>query len=79
METSRIVGALICLGTVLVAGVFIWGIALHSYWAIAIPVIIGALAVLALGFWIGWNMAVTAIEAPAAQPTEEGASSEAKE
>lgn len=79
MQTSRIVGALICLGTVLLAGVFLWGIALHSYWAIAIPVVIGTLAVLALGFWIGWNMAVTAIEAPAPQLTEEGATSEAKE
>jgi len=50
---------------------FIWGIALQNYWAIAIPVIIGFLGVLALGFWIGWTMAVTEIEAPKPELTEE--------
>lgn len=71
MQRSRIVGGLICLGTILVGIAFIWGIALQSYWAIAIPVIIGFLGVLALGFWIGWTMAVTEIEAPKPELTEE--------
>jgi len=71
MQRSRIVGGLICLGTILVGIAFIWGIALQNYWAIAIPVIIGFLGVLALGFWIGWTMAVTEIEAPKPELTEE--------
>jgi len=71
MQRSRIVGGLICLGTILVGIAFIWGIALQSYWAIAIPVMIGFLGVLALGFWIGWTMAVTEIEAPKPELTEE--------
>ncbi len=71
MQRSRIVGGLICLGTILVGIAFIWGIALQNYWAIAIPVIIGFLGVLALGFWIGWTMAVTEIEAPKPEITEE--------
>jgi len=73
MQKSRMVGVLICLGTVLVGVVFISGIALKSYWAIAIPVVIGFSGVLALGFWIGWTMAITEIEAPP-QATEESAS-----
>ncbi|TET40184.1 MAG: hypothetical protein E3J65_01795 [Dehalococcoidia bacterium] len=71
MQRSRIVGGLICLGTILVGIAFLWGIALQNYWAIAIPVIIGFLGVLALGFWIGWTMAVTEIEAPKPELTEE--------
>jgi len=52
MEKSRKVGVVICVGTVLVSVAFIWGIALRNYWAVAIPVAIGFLAVLALAFWI---------------------------
>lgn len=65
MQKSRIVGVLICLGTVLVGCAFIAGIVLQHelvVWAIAVPVVIGFFVVLALGFWIGWIMAVTAIE-----------------
>jgi fucose permease len=79
MEKSRKVGVIICLGTVLVGLAFIWGIARQNYWAVAIPVLIGFLSVLALGFWIGWTMAVTEIEAPKPEITEEKASVEAKD
>ncbi len=67
MQKSRIVGALICLGAILAGIAFIAGIALQYdmvVWAIAVPVIIGFFVVLALGFWIGWTMAVTKIEVP---------------
>jgi len=73
MQRSRIVGGLICLATVLVGIAFIWGVVLQSYWALAVPVIIGLFGVLALAFWIGWTMAVTEIEAPP-QVAEESAS-----
>jgi hypothetical protein len=67
MQNSRIVGALICLGAILAGIAFIAGIALQYdmvVWAIAVPVMIGFFVVLALGFWIGWTMAVTKIEVP---------------
>ncbi|MBA7615293.1 hypothetical protein ES703_22571 [subsurface metagenome] len=67
MQKSRIVGVLICLGTIVAGVAFIAGIVLQCdlvVWAIAVPVIIGFFVVLMLGFWIGWIMAVTAIEAP---------------
>ncbi len=73
MQRSRIVGGLICLATVVVGALFIWGIAVHSYWAVAVPVLLGFIAVLALAFWIGWTMAVTEIEPPP-QVTEESTS-----
>lgn len=80
MAASRIVGGLICLVTILMAVAFGWGLALENYWAIAAPVIIVFLSVLALAFWIGWTMAVTEIEAPKPELTEESApSSEAKD
>ena len=67
MQKSRVVGVLICLGTIVVGIAFVAGIALQYekvVWALAVPVIIGFFIVLALGFWIGWTLAVTEIEAP---------------
>jgi len=64
MQKSRVVGGLICLIMVAEGLVFVWGIVVESYWAIAVPVIIGFLGMLSLGFWIGWTMAVTKIEPP---------------
>ncbi len=79
MEKSRRIGVVICVGTALIVVAFIWGIALRNYWAVAIPVVVGFLAVLSLGFWIGWTMAVTEIEMPKPELTEESASSEAQD
>jgi len=64
---SRVVGALICLGTILGGAAFIAGIVLQVdkvVWAVMVPVAVGVLVVLMLGFWIGWIMAVTKIEEP---------------
>jgi len=64
---SRIVGVLICLGTIIAGAAFIAGIVLQFdkvVWALLIPVAILVAVVLALGFWIGWIMAVTKIESP---------------
>ncbi len=73
MQKSRVVGGLICLIMVVAGLAFVWGIVVESYWAVAIPVIIGFLGMLSLGFWIGWTMAVTKIEPPP-EATEESAS-----
>jgi len=73
MQKSRVVGGLICLIMVAAGLAFVWGIVVESYWAVAIPVIIGFLGMLSLGFWIGWTMAVTKIEPPP-EATEESTS-----
>jgi hypothetical protein len=74
MQRSRQVGVIICIVTVLIAAAFIYGIAVQNYWAIAVPVIIGFLGMLALAFWIGWTMAVTEIEASKPELPEESGS-----
>ena len=75
MDKSRLGGALISLGTFVLSVLFLWGIAVRNYWALAAPVIVAFLGVMALGFWIGWTMAVTETEAPVPQPEEGSASS----
>ena len=66
-DTSRVWGALFCIAIIVVAGFFLWGISLQSYWALAIPVIIGFLGILALGFWIGWTILTIKTTPPAAE------------
>ena len=61
---SKISGVIVCLAMVVVAALFGYGVYLRSYWAIAVPVILAVLGVLALGFWIGWTMIFTETEVP---------------
>ena len=65
--TSRVWGALFCIAIIIVAIVFLWGVSLQSYWALAIPVMIGFLGILALGFWIGWTILTIKTTPPAAE------------
>jgi len=53
---SRIQGLALCLGTFLAALLFLIGIFAKNWWALAIPVAIGFLWLLGLGFWIGWTL-----------------------
>ncbi len=62
-ERSRILGGLVCLGAVAGAALFLYGVVIESYWALAIPVAALLLFVLALVFWIGWTIATVQVEA----------------
>ena len=53
---SRLQGAILCLVTVAAAVLFLIGIFMKSYWALAIPVAVGFLWLLGLAFWIGWTL-----------------------
>ena len=83
MTKSQIGGGLICLASVVATVFFIWGIIIHNYWAIAIPIIIACLGVLGVAFWIGWTMVGTKEVAPseqtAAAPTEGSSESQNSE
>lgn len=46
---------------------FGWSAATVQFWLVAIPVLVGFVAILAIGAWIGWTMATT----PPPKPIEE--------
>ena len=84
-DTSRFWGGLFCLAVIVAAVVFLWGISCQSYWALAIPVAVGFLGVLALGFWIGWTILTIKTTPPSSESTpgppadpKESATTEAK-
>ncbi len=68
MDTSRFWGAVLCLIIAVIAIIFLWGVSVQSYWALAIPVMIGFLGVLGLGFWIGWTILTIKTTPPAPEP-----------
>jgi len=70
-DTSRVWGALLCLAIIIVAILFLWGVSLQSYWALAIPVILGFLGILALGFWVGWTILTIRTTPPGAESSTE--------
>ncbi len=67
-DTSRFWGGILCVAILVVAVIFLWGIAAQSYWALAIPVMVGFLGVLAMGFWIGWTILTIKTAPPAPDP-----------
>jgi|APFre7841882654_1041346.scaffolds.fasta_scaffold46180_2 hypothetical protein len=77
MNRFKVGGALICVGCVVLAGIFIWGLVAGEpwrFWAIAAPVIVAFLGALGIGFSIGRLMATTE-EAPKTQSKEKSAAS----
>jgi hypothetical protein len=62
-DRSRLLGGLVCAGALLAGLLFLYGLAVESYWAIALPVAIGFVFVLWLVFWIGWTIATVRVEA----------------
>jgi len=77
-DTSRVWGGLFCAAMVIVAVIFLWGISAQSYWALAIPVMIGFLGVLAMGFWIGWTILTIKTAPPVSEPPPPPPSREAE-
>ena len=71
MNSSRIYGGLLCGGIILATIFFLIGIFQKNYWAIAIPVMLGFLGILCLGFWVGWTIMTIKIDVPAPEATQE--------
>ncbi len=61
---SRLQGLAICAGTVLAAVLFLTGVLMKSYWALAVPVAVGFLWLLGLAFWIGWTLLTIRVDPP---------------
>lgn len=84
MAKSRVLGALLCVGTILIAVLHIYFgyISAGAPWALstlsfALPITIGILAVCVLGFWLGWIMATTKeVSPPPVTPKKEETAAE---
>ena len=62
-EHSRVLGGVVCLAAALGAALFLYGLSVESYWALAVPVAAVTLFVLGLVFWIGWTIATIQVQA----------------
>jgi hypothetical protein len=62
-DRSQALGGLVFLGAVVGALLFLYGIAVESYWALALPVAALVLFVLGLVAWIGWTILTVRAEA----------------
>ena len=75
LAASRALGALLCVAAIVVAAAHIWFGYIKgprtTALAFALPVTVGLLVVLSLGFWLGWIMATTKEVSPAAMTTPE--------
>ncbi len=60
MNTSRVIGALLCVVCVIIAALYIYFPFVVGYGAaplwLVLPVIIGIFILAGLGFWLGWIM-----------------------
>jgi predicted DNA-binding transcriptional regulator len=94
MSKDQTIGALILLVCVLVALAYVIGLFLYptliqpwlnvgtnetvQFWLVATPVLIGFVAILAIGAWIGWTMATTPPPKPIEDVTAEEKPAEAE-
>jgi hypothetical protein len=62
-DRSRALGGVVCLAAIAAAALFLYGIAVESYWALALPVAALTLFVLGLVTWIGWTILTVRVEA----------------
>lgn len=71
MDKNRLYGLLICIGIIIAGILFVVGVFMKSYVALAIPVVIFTLGVLGLGFWIGWTIFSIKVIPPEPEDKEE--------
>ena len=50
-------------GSILAGALFLYGVAVQSYWALALPVGALLLFILGLVFWVGWTIATVQVAA----------------
>ena len=62
-ERSRVLGGLVCLGAIVAGALFLYGLSVKSFWALALPLAALVLFVLGLVLWIGWTIATVQVQA----------------
>lgn len=76
MSKDQAIGLLIFLACVAVAilycVVLFWpSLEVFRFWAVALPVFIGLIAIMAIGAWMGWTMATTSPSKPIGESEQE--------
>jgi threonine/homoserine/homoserine lactone efflux protein len=87
LARDELVGGLLFVAGILVMVIYLYWLFFTSlsFWAVAVPVLIGVLAVLGIVMWIGWTMATTPppkpieLEATTSAETPESGGAAAKE
>lgn len=75
-DRSRALGGAVCLAAIAAAALFLYGVAIGSYWALALPVAALVLFVLGLVTWIGWTILTVRVEAEGEPLPIEGGTAE---
>jgi uncharacterized protein with PQ loop repeat len=58
-DYAKIKAFLLCLSTLSLAALFIYGVYLKSYWALAVPAGVVTLIILGMVFWVGYAIVTT--------------------
>jgi|GEM_PF-2454991 uncharacterized membrane protein len=72
MQGSRLAGAVLVVVAVVAAALYVWGLTLQSYWALAAVVTVGFFAVLGLMVWVGITLLTARVELPEPPGPEQG-------
>ncbi|MBI4300496.1 MAG: hypothetical protein HY677_05110 [Chloroflexi bacterium] len=67
MRMSKLVGLLLCLASLLLAALLVWGLFARNYLALALPAAAVGLTVLGFIFWAGRTMMLMEEEEPAVE------------
>jgi uncharacterized membrane protein len=72
MQGSRLAGAVLVVVAVVAAALYVWGLTLQSYWALAAVVTVGFFAVLGLMVWVGITLLTARVELPEPPRPDQG-------
>jgi hypothetical protein len=69
-RAARRIALGICVASVALAALFLVGVALRSYWALAVPVAAAVLGLASMVFWIGWAIVTQRRSLPEPAPAQ---------
>ena len=76
---ARLIALSICAVSISLGLVFLYGVAMESYWALALPVGAAVLSLSSMVFWIGWAIVTQRTTVSEPEPAPAGESAEGGE
>lgn len=76
---ARLIALAICVVSIALGLVFLYGVAIQSYWALALPVGAAVLSLSSMVFWIGWAIVIQRASLPEVEITPAGEAAEGGE